>query len=97
MPSSPHRPKREGVLRPGSPVFRLLVDEAGLTDALLEFVTDPRGSRNDRPVIQDLHDLAPSMVSVVEAMVLDGVEERADVAAYVHAVLFGIGVTETES
>ena len=58
---------------------------------------DPRATRNDLPVIQDLHDLAPGMVPVLEAMVLDGVEERADVAAYVHAVLFGIGVTETES
>jgi hypothetical protein len=96
MPSLPRR-DREGVLRPASPVFRLLVDEDGLADALLEFVTDPHGSRNDRPVIQDLHDLAPGMVSVLEAMVLDGVEERADVAAYVHAVLFGIGVTDTES
>ncbi|MCA1645171.1 MAG: hypothetical protein LC797_06775 [Chloroflexi bacterium] len=96
MPSPPRR-NREGVLRPASPFFRLLVDENGLTDALLDFVTDPRGSRNDRPVIQDLHDLAPGMVSVLEAMVLDGVEERDDVAAYVHAVLFGPGLTETES
>jgi hypothetical protein len=81
---------REGVLRPASPVFRLLVDEAGLTEALLEFVTDARASRNDRPVIQDLHDLAPGMVPVLEAMVLDGVEDRADVAAYVHVSLFGL-------
>src|SRR6185312_14175499 len=91
MPSPPER-QREGVLRPATPVFRLLVDEAGLTDALLEFVTDPRGSRNDRPIIQDLHDLAPGMVPVLEAMVLDGVEERADVASYVHASLFGVGL-----
>jgi len=82
-------PKREGVIRPASPFFRLLVDEDGLTDALLEFVTDPRASRNDRPVIQDLHDLAPGMVPVLEAMVIDGVEQREDVAAYVHASLFG--------
>ena len=81
----------DGVLRPATPFFRLLVDEDGLTDALLEFVTDPRATRNDLPVIQDLHDLAPGMVPVLEAMVLDGVEERADVAAYVHASLFGIG------
>jgi hypothetical protein len=87
----------EGVLRPASPFFRLLVDEHGLTDALLDFVTDPRGTRNDRPVVQDLHDLAPGMVSVLEAMVLDGVEERQDVADYVHAVLFGLGAAETES
>jgi hypothetical protein len=93
------KPRRvpEGVLRPVSPFFRLLVDENGLTDALFDFVTDPRGTRNERPVIQDLDDLAPTMVSVLEAMVLDGVEERHDVAAYVHAVLFGMGAAETES
>ena len=96
MPSTPRR-IREGVLRPASPFFRLLVDESGLTDALLEFVTDPHGTRNDRPVIQDLHDLAPGMVSVLEAMVLDGVEERTDIADYVHAVLFGPAAAETES
>ena len=80
----------DGVLRPATPFFRLLVDEDGLTDALLQFVTNPRATRNDLPVIQDLHELAPGMVPVLEAMVLDGVEERADVAAYVHASLFGI-------
>jgi len=96
MASKPRRVP-EGVLRPASPFFRLLIDEHGLTDALLDFVTDPRGTRNDRPVIQDLHDLAPGMVSVLEAMVLDGVEERRDVAEYVHAVLFGLGAAETES
>ena len=85
----PPGPQREGMLRPASPVFQLLVDEAGLTDALLQFVTDPRATRNDMSVIQDLHDLAPGMVPVLEAMVLDGVEAREDVAAYVHASLFG--------
>jgi hypothetical protein len=79
------------MLRPASPFFRLLVDEDGLTDALLDFVTDPRASRNDRPVIQDLHDLAPGMVPVLEAMLIDGVEERQDVADYVHVSLFGLG------
>ena len=77
------------MLRPASPFFQLLVDENGLTDALLEFVTDPRASRNDRAVIQDLHELAPGMVPVLEAMVIDGVEDRQDVADYVHATLFG--------
>src|SRR5579859_2443812 len=91
------RRTREGVIRPSTPYFRLLIDEDGLTDALLDFVSDPRGSRNDRPVIQDLHDLAPGMVPVLEAMVLDGVEERADVADYVHAALFGIGQVADES
>lgn len=86
----------DGVLRPASPFFRLLVDEDGLTDALLQFVTNPRATRNDLPVIQDLHDLAPGMVPVLEAMVLDGVEERGDVAAYVHASLFGVAPPERE-
>ncbi len=86
----------DGVLRPASPFFRLLVDEDGLTNALLQFVTDPHATRNDLPVIQDLHDLAPGMVPVLEAMVLDGVEDRQDVAAYVHASLFGIMPTDHE-
>ena len=74
----------------------MLVDESGLTDALHDFVTDPRASRNDRPVIQDLYDLAPAMVPVLEAMVLDGVEDRRDVADYVHASLFGQAPVERE-
>ncbi|HEV7662723.1 MAG TPA: hypothetical protein VGQ62_04250 [Chloroflexota bacterium] len=80
----------DGVIRPASPFFRLLVDEDGLTNALLEFVTDPRATRNDMPVIQDLYDLAPNMVPVLEAMLLDGVEDRADVADYVRASVYGI-------
>jgi hypothetical protein len=84
----------EGVLRPVSPFFRLLVDEDGLTDALFEFVTDPHASRNERAVVQDLYDLAPGMVPVLEAMVLDGVEARADVAAYVRAALYGVGIRD---
>ena len=91
MPRPPFQPKREGVLRPLSPFFQLLVDESGLTDALHDFVTDPRASRNDKPVIQDLYELAPNMVPVLEAMVIDGVEDRKDVADYVHASLFGVG------
>src|SRR6185312_8499062 len=87
---------REGMLRPASPFFRLLIDEGGLTDALLEFVTDPRATRNDRAVIQDLHDLAPGMVPVLEAMVLDGVDNRQDVAEYVHASLFGLSATQPD-
>ncbi len=87
---APPRPVRESILRPKSTVFRLLVDENGLTDALHEFVTEPRASRNELPVIQDLHEIAPGMVPVLESMVLDGVEKRQDVADYVHAVLFGL-------
>ena len=79
-----------------SPFFRLLVDEDGLTDALHAFVTDPRPSRNERPVVQDLYDLAPGMVPVLEAMVLDGVEARADVADYVRAALYGVGIRDEQ-
>ncbi len=66
--------------------FRLQVDEAALTDAMYEFVTDPRATRNERPVVQELHDHAPEMVEVLENMVLDGVDERHYVADYVRAV-----------
>ena len=66
--------------------IRIQVDEAALTDALFEFVTDPRASRNERPVVQELHDYAPEMVEVLEHMILDGVDERHHVADYVHAV-----------
>ena len=67
--------------------FRVQVDEPALTDALFEFVTDPRPSRNERPVIEELHDLNPEMVAVLEHMLLDGVDERRYVAEYVHAAL----------
>lgn len=92
--SAGRRRTPEGVLRPVSPFFRLLVDENGLTDALHAFVTDPHASRNERPVVQDLCDLAPGMVPVLEAMVLDGVEARSDVAEYVRAALHGVGVRD---
>jgi hypothetical protein len=36
------------------------------------------------------------MVPVLEAMVLDGVESRSDVADYVHAALYGVGIADQE-
>lgn len=72
------------------PLFRVSVDEAGLTDAMFEFITDPRPTRNERPVVQALSDMHPDSVDVMEAMALDGTDDRADVAAYVHFV-FGNG------
>jgi len=66
--------------------FHIKVDESALTDALYDFVTDPRASRNERPVVQELHSFVPEMVSVLEHMILDGVEERKDVAEYVNFV-----------
>lgn len=65
--------------------FHIEANEKALTDALFEFVTDPRASRNERPVIEELHSFAPNMVPVLEHMVIDGVEERQYVAEYIHA------------
>jgi len=66
--------------------FRIQVDEQALTDAAFEFVVDPRASRNERPVIQALNDYNPDLVDVLECMVLDGTEERQDVADLIRAV-----------
>ena len=68
------------------PLFRLDVDIDALTDAMLAFVTDPHPSRNERPVVKALDDIHPESVEVMESMLLDGTEDRADVAAYVAAV-----------
>ncbi len=75
--------------------FRLNVEEGVLADALYEFVVNPSASsRNALPVIQELNDVAPEMVEVMESMVLDGVDERHYVADYVHAIVTGEGLTE---
>jgi hypothetical protein len=73
-----------------SEFFHVQVDEDKLTDALYEYVVDPdASSRNERPVISVLHEVAPDMVPVMECMVIDGVDERHYVADYVHAVVSG--------
>ncbi|MBA2597342.1 MAG: hypothetical protein M3Q50_03240 [Chloroflexota bacterium] len=72
-----------------NPFFRYDVDLEALTDAMWAFVTDPRPTRNERPVVKALDDMHPDSVEVMEAMLLDGTEERADVAAYVGAVFGG--------
>ncbi len=66
--------------------FRIQVDEDALTDALFDFVADPHTSRNNRPVVHELHTFAPEMVSVLENMILDGVREKHYVADYIHFV-----------
>jgi uncharacterized protein YndB with AHSA1/START domain len=73
---------------PSSPsrFFRIQVDEVALTDALFDFVADPHTSRNNRPVVHELHTFAPEMVSVLENMILDGGRERHHVADYIHFV-----------
>lgn len=76
------------------PFIRFDVDLDGLTDAMWEFVTDPHPSRNARPVVQALHDVHPESVDVLESMLLDGTEERADVAAYVAAVFASPGAPD---
>ncbi len=66
--------------------FRLQVDPEELTDEMFAFVTDPSPSRNERPVIQELNDTHPESVDVLESMLLDGTDQRQDVADYVHGV-----------
>ncbi|HWV23671.1 MAG TPA: hypothetical protein VNZ58_05740 [Thermomicrobiales bacterium] len=68
--------------------FTLRVDLDELTDAMYGFVTDPTPKRNEREVIKELDDINPEIVDVLECMVLDGTEERQDVADYANA-LFG--------
>jgi hypothetical protein len=73
-------------------IFQMLANEEKLTDELFAFVTDPSAdNRNERAIISVLHEVAPQMISVVECMVLDGVNERFYVADYVQAVLNGEG------
>jgi hypothetical protein len=79
-----------------TPFFRFEVDLDALTDAMWAFVTDPRPSRNELPVVQALHDVHPESVEVLEAMLLDGTEERGDVAAYVMTVFGGLGTRGAE-
>lgn len=73
-----------------TPLFRLTVDAERLVDEMFAFVTDPSPSRNDREVVKALDEIHPESVEVLEAMLLDGTEDREDVAAYVEAV-FGAG------
>lgn len=73
------------------PFIRWDVDLDKLTDAMWGFVTDPHPSRNERPVVQALSDAHPDSVEVMEAMLLDGTEERDDVAAYVDSVFGNAG------
>jgi len=54
-----------------------------LIDECLAFVRDPRGSRTEHAVVAEY----PTMIPVLELMILDGVTERVDVAAYVHPEL----------
>jgi hypothetical protein len=72
-----------------SPVFKITVDEEELTDELFSFVRDPRSTRYQRPIVNELRTAAPGMIPVMELMILDGVEERHHVREYVAAVIGG--------
>lgn len=69
-----------------SRLFRLQVDHDALVDEMHAFVLDPRASRNERPIVQELSDVHPESLDVLESMLLDGTEARQDVADYVAAV-----------
>jgi hypothetical protein len=79
--------------------FRLQVDLDDLTDAMYAFVTDPDPSRNERPVILELNDINHDLVDVLECMVLDGTDNRQDVADFVEVVfgVQGLGPRKIES
>ena len=82
-----------------SDFFRLVVDQDELTDAMYDFVTDPTPARNNRPVVQELGDINQDLVDVLEMMVIDGTEDRSDVAGFVDAVFgpHGSGPARQES
>ncbi len=67
-------------------LFRIQFDPDVLTDEMFGFVTDPTPARNEREIVQELSDLHPESLDVLESMLLDGTEDRGDVAAYVRAV-----------
>lgn len=69
-----------------SRLFRLQVDTEALVDEMHAFVTDPHPSRNDRPIVQELSDVHPESLDVLESMLLDGTEARQEVSDYVQAV-----------
>ena len=63
-----------------------LSDLEGLADVCFTYVTDPHPSRSAYPVIEALEDIAPHVVEVLEAMLLDGVDEQREVEEYLNYV-----------
>ena len=85
---------RLGALRSGKPPewevsaldFLDLDDLDSVTDVCFDFVTDPSPRRGQRVAIIELQDTAPHVIDVLESMVLDGIEDRTEVAHYVQYV-----------
>ncbi len=65
---------------------KIEVDIEALTDEAHAFEVDPSPRRNGRPIVQELNDFNPDVVDILECMVLDGTEDRADVHAFMTAV-----------
>ncbi|HXI19239.1 MAG TPA: hypothetical protein VNM48_22965 [Chloroflexota bacterium] len=57
------------------------INKEALTDAYLAYVTDPRASRNEHH--QEVLEEGPIPQTCLEAMVLDGVDDRRVVAEFV--------------
>ncbi len=83
------RPQGHDPLPERAPAIRLDIDADRQTDEMFAFVTDPRPSRNQRPIVHALSEIHPESVDVLESMLIDGTEERADVADYVAVVFQG--------
>jgi hypothetical protein len=66
--------------------FLNLDDLDSVTDVCFGFVTDPSPRRGQRLAIVELQDIAPQVVDVLESMLIDGVEDRPDIAEYVQYV-----------
>jgi hypothetical protein len=67
--------------------FRVMINITALTEALYTFVTTSSAlERNAQPVVEELSTFAPEVLGVMESMLLDGVEEKADIEEYIQAV-----------
>ncbi len=73
-----------------APLFRLVIDEEALIDDLYAYVTEPRAAiRNAMPIVDELRDHPIEIFpwDLVEAMVIDGVNDRQMIADLVHYLL----------
>lgn len=66
------------------------VDREGLIDAYLAYLTDPRPSRNE--IHEEVLDEGPIPPTLLEAMLLEGVEQREIVADLVDFCLSNTGL-----